>query len=247
MASSPPAPVIDVVADAVYENAVDDPKCYPKDTDAFMKALQDEGVQNKNRVQEYKPLMKVVAPVQVRLKAAYPGCGMLKNATDARRAIAFACVRIRAHRDTAEVEESLRKYAADGSTKVFVIGSGTDRGGFGIVLQGLLSYWTSKISAATLSQRAPNDALRLAGIMCDPEERESIQKVMSNKKGARPQSDQADDTFTAYFVTALVKFKDRAYILDPPANIQKIEGHAAFDANDVSATDIVADKVGVCQ
>ena len=89
MASSPPAPVIDVVADAVYENAVDDPKCYPKDTDAFMKALQDEGVQNKNRVQEYKPLMKVVAPVQVRLKAVYPGCGMPKNATDARRAIAM--------------------------------------------------------------------------------------------------------------------------------------------------------------
>ena len=42
MAPSPPAPVIDIVADAVYENAVDDPKCYPKDTDAFMKALQDE-------------------------------------------------------------------------------------------------------------------------------------------------------------------------------------------------------------
>ena len=53
----------DVVADTVYENAVDNPKCYPKDTDAFMKALQDEGVLNKNHLQEYKPLMKVVAPV----------------------------------------------------------------------------------------------------------------------------------------------------------------------------------------
>jgi hypothetical protein len=37
----------------------------------------------------------------------------------------------------------------------------------------------------------------------------------------------------------VIKFKDRVYILDPPVKIQKIEGHGAFDANDVSAAKIV--------
>lgn len=211
-----------------------DPKCYPN-TDDFLKALQDEGTTNKSNVQEYKSLMKVLGPVQVRLKKTYPRCGIPKNATDARRALAFACVRVRAHRDVAEVALELQKYAVttSGSNKMYVIGSGTNRGGFGIILRGLLSVWRSKMSAA-LAQRTPNDALRLAGIMMDPAERESIQRIMSNKKGGREQSDQPNDVFTAYFVTALAKFKDKRYIIAAPNHIGKIQGYESFDANDVS-------------
>jgi hypothetical protein len=97
--------------------------------------------------------MKVVAPVQVRLNAVYPGCDMPKNATDARRAIAFACVRIRAHRDNAEVEESLRKYAVDRSTKVFLSAAGNIEEG--------LEFFSKNYCPGR------SDALRLAGIMCD--------------------------------------------------------------------------------
>jgi hypothetical protein len=230
----PPPPA---VPDFVFEDPVDDPKCYPPQHDAFMKAIQEQGQFNKNKVVEYKTLMKVLAPVQMRLKAAYPNCGIPKNPTDARRALAFACVRIRAHRDTAEVSEEVRKYAVAGSTKVYVIGTGlaADRAGFRIVLQGQLNYWTSKITT-TVTQRSPNDALRLAGIMCDPEERESIQKIMANKKGARAQSDQADDTFTAYFQSVVAKFKSSTYVVERPTNVEKIKGNESFDANDVSET-----------
>lgn len=57
MSSSPP-PTSGIgpaarAPDTVYEYAANDPKCYPTDTDAFMKALQDLGEPNKNRVQEY--------------------------------------------------------------------------------------------------------------------------------------------------------------------------------------------------
>ena len=121
--------------DTVYEYAADDTKSNSTDTDAFMNALQDLGEPNKNLVQEYKGLLKVVAPVQARLKAAYPNCGVPKNPTDARSAIFFGCVHICQHRDTAEVAEPLRNYAAIGSTKVyFVIGGGADGGRFGVVL-----------------------------------------------------------------------------------------------------------------
>jgi hypothetical protein len=54
------------------------------------------------------------------------------------------------------------------------------------------AYWITgdpRLPQCWLSQQAPNEALRLAGIMCDPEERESIQRIMLNKKGARAQSD----------------------------------------------------------
>jgi hypothetical protein len=233
--ASPPARLA-VGRDTVYEDPFQDPKCHPPDHDAFMKALQEQGELNKNRVCEYKLLMKTLAPVQVRLKAAYPHCGIPKNLTDARRALAFACVRMRSHRDVAEVAEEVRKYALPaGATKVYVIGTGLarDKGGFPIVLRGLLDYWKSKVTT-TVTQRSPNDALRLAGILCDPEERESVQRIMSNKKSARPQADQPDDTFTAYFVSILVKFKDATYIVDRPANVEKIKGYESFDANDVS-------------
>jgi hypothetical protein len=143
---------------------------------------------------------------------------------------------MRSHRDVAEVAEEVRKYALPaGATKVYVIGTGLarDKGGFPIVLRGLLDYWKSKVTT-TVTQRSPNDALRLAGILCDPEERESVQRIMSNKKSARPQADQPDDTFTAYFVSILVKFKDATYIVDRPANVEKIKGYESFDANDVS-------------
>ena len=233
----PALPAPPAIPDFIYEDPIDDPKCYPPQHDAFMKAIQEQGQFNKNKVVEYKTLMKVLAPVQMRLKAAYPNCGIPKNPTDARRALAFACVRIRAHRDTAEVSEEVRKYAVAGSTKVYVIGTGlaADRAGFRIVLQGQLNYWTSKITT-TVTQRSPNDALRLAGIMCDPEERESIQKIMANKKGARAQSDQADDIFTAYFQSIVGKFKSSTYVVDRPTNVEQIKGNESFDANDVSDT-----------
>jgi hypothetical protein len=233
----PALPAPPAIPDFIYEDPIDDPKCYPPQHDAFMKAIQEQGQFNKNKVVEYKTLMKVLAPVQTRLKSAYPNCGIPKNPTDARRALAFACVRIRAHRDTAEVSEEVRKYAVAGSTKVYVIGTGlsVDRAGFRFVLQGLLDYWRSKITT-TVTQRSPNDALRLAGIMCDPEERESIQKIMANKKGARAQSDQADDIFTAYFQSIVGKFKSSTYVVDRPTNVEQIKGNESFDANDVSDT-----------
>jgi hypothetical protein len=72
--------------------------------------------------------------------------------------------------------------------------------------------------------------------MCDPEERESIQKIMANKKGARAQSDQADDIFTAYFQSIVGKFKSSTYVVDRPTNVEQIKGNESFDANDVSDT-----------
>lgn len=71
---------------------------------------------------------------------------MPKNPTDAWRAVVFGCVRIRQHRDTAEVAEPLIKYVAAGSTKVYVIGGVADKGGFSVVLWGLLDHWRSKIT-----------------------------------------------------------------------------------------------------
>jgi hypothetical protein len=133
------------------------------------------------------------------------------------------------------VAEEVRKYAVAGLTKVYVIGTGlaVDRAGFRIVLQGQLNYWRSKITT-TVTQRSPNNALRLAGIMCDPEERENIQKIMANKKGARAQSDQADYTFTAYFQSIVAKFKSSTYVVERQSNVKKIKGNESFDANDVS-------------
>ena len=59
---------------------------------------------------------------------------------------------------------------------------------------------------------------------------------MANKKGARAQSDQADDTFTAYFQSVVAKFKSSTYVVDRPTNVEQIKGNESFDANDVSDT-----------
>lgn len=164
----------------VYDNPVDDPQLYPS-VDALLTALQDPGKRAKNGVMQYPLLMKVLGDTQKVLKKKYSGYGMPKNPTDCKKFMAYHIVRVRTHRDDVSLPEYFRQYAKDG--KVYVINDNTTNGGFNIILSSMLSFWLSK-KTADISQRTPNDAMRVASILLDEEHRTLIHPLNTSPEAA---------------------------------------------------------------
>jgi hypothetical protein len=122
---------------------------------------------------------------------------------------------------------------ANNDGQVYIINHDTTRGGFNVILDAMFSYWESKKSKS-VSQRVPNDALRTAAILLDPDNRGTVSIIMSNKNDQkRAHIDQATCPIQAFFNKAAADFTNVSYVAKSPAKQNLIEGHESFDPNDV--------------
>ena len=214
----------------VYKDPLDDPELYPE-YDCFMKALQDPGERNtKNNEIVYKQLMKSVASIQKVLVTKYRDIGVPKNQTDCRRQIVLSCVRSRKSRDKGLLPEKFRKFALPNSNTVFILNDDEIHGGFRIVLSACISHWKSQKKRA-FDSRNSNDACRVAAILLDPKHRDSVSRIMSNKKD-RAMQDQSACPVKAFYEVAAEDFRSIAYRAKLPLKFNLIEGHESIDPND---------------
>ena len=245
---APPAPL------QVFEDPRDDQECFPK-VEEFMRALQDPGETSKPKkhnaaksgggttavgstiassssdaVIVYPKLMKVLAGVQRTLHTKYAHLGMPKHPTDCRRQLALACVRTRKSRDKAAVPDEFRKFAIDGSDTLFIINHDFSNGGFNIPLSACLDHWQSQ-KKKDVDSRNPNDACRVAAILLLPEFRDSVAKILSEKKD-RAMLDQAVCPVSAFYEVAADKFRDTLLRVQIPDKFSLIDGHENIDPND---------------
>jgi hypothetical protein len=239
----------------VFKDPLDDKECFPN-LEEFMRALQDPGEMSKPKkyngaksgiasttaggkssdisscdaIIVYPKLMKVLARVQRTLHAKYAHLGMPKHPTDCKRQLALACVRARKSRDKATVPEEFRKYAVEGSDTLFLINHDLGNGGFNIPLSACLDHWQSQ-RKKDVDSRNPNDACRVAAILLLPEFRESVAKIMSEKKD-RAMLDQASCPVSAFYEVAADKFRDASFRVKFPDKFSLIDGHENIDPND---------------
>jgi hypothetical protein len=237
----------------VFDDPRNDPDCFPK-VDDFMRALQDPGETSRPKkhgnksgggdtavgsmaittssdaVIVYPKLMKALTLVQRTLQAKYSHFGIPKHPTDCKKQLALACVRIRKNRDKASVPDEFRKYAHEGSDTLFVINLDLDNGGFNIPLSACLDHWRSQ-KKKDVDSRNPNDACRVAAILLLPEFRESVAKIMSERKD-RAMLDQASCPVSAFYEVAADKFRDTSFIAQVPDKFSLIDGHETIDPND---------------
>ena len=227
----------------VFQDPRNDPDCFPQ-FDVFMRALQDPGetssVKCKNKqassgsdhgaVIVYPKLMKGLSGVQRVLQAKYSHLGIPKHTTDCKRQLALACVRTRKSRDKATVPDEFRKYAVEGSDTLFIINHNLSNGGFNIPLSACLDHWHSQ-KKKDVDCRSSNDACRVAAILLLPEFRESVAKIMSEKKD-RAMLDQAVCPVSAFYEVAAEKFRDVSFRAPFPEKFSLIDGYETIDPND---------------
>ena len=228
----------------VFQDPRDDPDCFAQ-VDIFMRALQDPGETssarcNKNNhvtsgggdapVIVYPKLMKGLSGVQRVLQAKYSHLGIPKHTTDCKKQLALACVRSRKSRDKATVPDEFRKYALEGCETVFIINHNLVNGGFNIPLSACLDHWQSQ-KKKDIDCRSANDACRVAAVLLLPEFRESVAKIMSEKKD-RAMLDQAVCPVAAFYEVAAEKFKDLSFRAPIPEKFSLIDGHEHIDPND---------------
>ena len=235
---APPPPSMQV-----FDDPLDDKECYPK-IDAFMRALQDPGSSSSSSAKQKKPggtrtassdaasscdtvivypkLMKVMASVQKTLHSKYSHVGMPKHPTDCKRQLVLACVRTRKSRDKGVVPDEFCQYAVEGSDTLFIINHNLDNGGFNIPLSACLEHWRSQ-KKKDFDSRTPNDACRVAAILLLPEFRDSVAKILSEKKD-RAMMDQASCPVSAFYEVAAEKYRDPLFVARTPDKFESIDG-----------------------
>ena len=231
----------------VFEDPLDDKECFPK-IEEFMRALQDPGEVSKPKkygaksgidtstaggstdisscdgVIVYPKLMRVLACVQKTLHAKYAHLGMPKHPTDCKRQLALACLRAWKSRDKAAVPNEFRQYGMEGSDTLFLINNNIENGGFSIPLSACLNHWRSQ-RKKDVDSRNSNDACRVAAILLLPEFRESVARIMSEKKD-RAMLDQASCPVSAFCEVAADKFRDLSFRVKFPDKFTLIDGRA---------------------
>jgi hypothetical protein len=178
----------------------------------------------------YPKLMKGLSGVQRVLQAKYSHLGIPKHTTDCKKQLALACVRSRKSRDKATVPDEFRKYAVEGCDTVFIINHNLNNAGFNIPLSACLDHWQSQ-KKKDVDCRSSNDACRVAAILLVPEFRESVAKIMSEKKD-RAMLDQAVCPVAAFYEVAAEKFRDVSFRAPIPDKFNLIDGYENIDPND---------------
>ena len=75
--------------------------------------------------------------------------------------------------------------------------------------------------------------MRVVWILLDPDNRSSVQGILSGKKDRRKQ-DQSYCTTLAFFDEKASDFNDPSYIVRSPKLLEDIQDSATFDPNNVS-------------
>ena len=203
-----------------------------------MKALQDPGVQRKQKKKEKEVLVtkfslieKLGSKIFKSIGEIYKPEGWDKNVSRGRSPLCQQLIMRRDAKDVCETDPFFHLYAQDG--KVYLITNNKETCGIEICIEAFQQQYIHNCSQKVVA-RTCNDGLRLAGIMLDPRYRDSVAGIMANKKG-RKQSDQTGDTTLHFFEMILTDaFLNSDYVVEAPSHYEDFpeDERVGWDPND---------------
>lgn len=213
---------------------------YPS-LDEFMKLLQEEGVPEKkgSKMLFHKKTHAFSTRLFKKLVALkIPGVG--KNTTREILKITSIIVLSKNHYDCSMVYEELRGYRKPASsTKVYIVQNNVDDAGFSVILE-KIALSLNHNSAVADTVREPNDALRVCGILLDPQYKDTVAGIMANTKD-RAKCDQPMDTTLAFCQDAVLDFNNPHYIVNDPSKSFELDDYEEMDANDITRIEKLRD------
>jgi hypothetical protein len=137
----------------------------------------------------------------------------------------------RKKRSVTEVHESYKKFAAKDDDSVYTITNDPTLFGLNIVLDAFENHLAQTVTK-TQANRTPDDAMRVVWILLDPENRPTVQGILSGKKD-RKKMDQSYYTTRAFFDEKVSDFNDPSYVVRSPNLLEDIKDWNTFDPNNV--------------
>jgi hypothetical protein len=131
-----------------------------------------------------------------------------------------------------EVNDAFRPFAVEND--VYTINNDLVKYGLDIVLD---AFENNEAQAVTKNQlnRTPDDVMRVVWILLNPENRGTVQGILSGKKDRKKQ-DQSYCPTLAFFEEKCIDFNDPKYIVRQPQLFHELHESHLFDPNNVSTT-----------
>jgi hypothetical protein len=205
----------------------------------FVCGIQDEGKQDnkKPHIIKYSQLDKLAKDIADRLAKHEPR-GMPANVTRRKNDVTKILVSMRKHVDKTNTRLELVSIVCNPENKVtsvsepekiFVITNDIANAGFNVAMTALLSAWSQRSVGINLN-RTPNDALRVTGIMLDPDIRGGIHGLLCSRRD-RNKQDQPISTEQGLYEVCAGKFNDPDYIARVPNEVDLLESYELLDPN----------------
>jgi hypothetical protein len=147
-----------------------------------------------------------------------------------------AIVLKRKKRSLAEVDEKYRTFADKSENTVYTISNDTTTYGLDIILEAFQNNESQAVTKTQLN-RTPDDAMRLVWIMLDPDNRATVQGILSGKKD-RKKMDQSYCTTLAFFEDKCSEFNNPKYIAQNPQMFADLHDSTFFDPHNVPSTPV---------
>ena len=160
----------------------DNKEIYPS-PEVIADALQDLGrskeTKSKGRTvkeTKYPKMEKMCTGIYKKIQMIYKPVGFTTNQTRGSKALIMECLLCRKHKDIFNCEAFFHPYGKEG--KVYVITNDPIDSGLSIAIKGFQDHVELNAKQKNAA-RTPNDGLRLAGILMDPQHRSPVSGIMS--------------------------------------------------------------------
>ena len=235
-----PAPPTAALADKNVR-LKDDKELYPSFV-SFVTALQDPGVEKKSKKKVasgelkhpkiQKMCLELYRKILSRHRHRIPTLD--SNENRGAKKLLHAIILKRKKRTVAEVDEMYRSFADKSDHTVYTIANSTTTYGLDIVLEAFENNESQAVTKTQLN-RTPDDAMRLVWILLDPENRGTVQGILTGKKD-RKKLDQSHCTTLAFFEEKCSDFNNPKYIARNPKLLANLHDSDSFDPNNVSVS-----------
>jgi hypothetical protein len=215
----------------------DDNELYPS-FDTFMTAIQDAGKEKKAKNKEtgvvvIPKIKKICQYIYRKIYARHRDrlSSLDKNDTRGAQKLEKVILLKRKKRDITEIDAAFATYR-DAEGSVYIISNDPNKFGLNLVLEAFENHIGQAVTK-TMLNRTPDDAMRLVWILLDPENRATVQGILTGKKD-RKKMDQSYCTTLAFFDEKASDFNNPAYVVRSPQLLHDIVDYETFDPNNVS-------------
>ena len=214
----------------VYGFTNDDIIKFSLDRDYFLKALQDPGEQNlKDDLHTHYPKLNAYSRKLFKHWTTLNFPNLPKNVTRVSLALTKVIVKARKLRDLSDLDKSFHAFKLKkGDETMFVINGDTELGGQAVIIRLCAAYYASQVAKVVVENRTPEQIIRLAAAMLDPDIRAPVSRMLSNKKH-RPEMDQANNTYEATMELVLEKFKSPLLRINRPIEMDNVDPEGEID------------------
>jgi hypothetical protein len=230
------------ISDAANCELQADKVLYPSFT-SFMVAIQDPGKEKTTKSKKgnkeatvmtfprvKKLCLELYRKILLRHRDRLPSLD--KNENRGAQKLEKVLLLKRKRRSVTEVHPDYKQFASNGDNSVYTITNDPKLFGLDVVLLAFESHLAQAVTK-TQGNRTPDDAMRIVWILLDPNNRATVQGILSGRKD-RKKMDQSYCTTLAFFDEIASDFNDPSYVVRSPNLLKEIKDWNTFDPNNVS-------------